>query len=171
MSLAAQAKVLRAIQEGTIARVGGDKEINVNVRVIAATNKNLLEEIEKGNFRLDLYHRLGVILIHNPTLNEREEDIPVIAEKFIAEICEDNGIPKKEFTKEGFDAQNSAIGALLVGEPKEIVDKIWRHSEALGGIERVTFQMDAIKDHQKLMKCIELMGSEMVPLLKKQNTI
>ncbi len=124
MSLAAQAKVLRAIQEGTIARVGGDKEINVNVRVIAATNKNLLEEIEKGNFRLDLYHRLGVILIHNPTLNEREEDIPVIAEKFIAEICEDNGIPKKEFTKEGFDALKQIKWTGNIRELRNVIERM-----------------------------------------------
>jgi len=124
MSLAAQAKVLRAIQEGTIARVGGDKEIKVNVRVIAATNKNLLEEIEKGNFRLDLYHRLGVILIHNPTLNEREDDIPVIAEKFITEICEDNGIPKKEFSKDGFDALKQIKWTGNIRELRNVIERM-----------------------------------------------
>ena len=86
MSLSAQAKVLRAIQEGKITRVGGDKEIKVDVRIVAATNKNLLEEIEKGNFRMDLYHRLSVILIHVPTLNERVEDIPLIANNFLKDI-------------------------------------------------------------------------------------
>lgn len=98
MSLSAQAKVLRALQENKITRVGGDKDIDVNVRVIAATNKDLLQEIERGNFRMDLYHRLSVILIHLPSLNERDDDIPLLAEKFLKEICEDSGIPKKTFT-------------------------------------------------------------------------
>lgn len=98
MSLSAQAKVLRALQENKITRVGGDKDIDVNVRVIAATNKDLLKEIEKGNFRMDLYHRLSVILIHVPSLNERKDDIPLLAERFVKEICEDNGIPRKSFT-------------------------------------------------------------------------
>jgi DNA-binding NtrC family response regulator len=83
MSLAAQAKVLRALQENKISRVGGEKEIKVNVRVVAATNKNLKEEIQKGNFREDLYHRLSVIPIHVPSLNQRVEDIPLLAEHFL----------------------------------------------------------------------------------------
>jgi DNA-binding NtrC family response regulator len=98
MSLSAQAKVLRALQENKITRVGGDKDIEVNVRVIAATNKDLLKEIERGNFRMDLYHRLSVILIHVPSLNERKEDIPLLAEKFVREICEDNGLGRKSFS-------------------------------------------------------------------------
>lgn len=98
MSLSAQAKVLRALQENKITRVGGDKDIDVNVRVIAATNKDLLKEIEKGNFRMDLYHRLSVILIHVPSLNERKDDIALLADKFVREICEDNNIPRKTFS-------------------------------------------------------------------------
>jgi two-component system nitrogen regulation response regulator NtrX len=98
MSLSAQAKVLRALQENKITRVGGEKEINVDVRVIAATNKDLCREIDKGNFRMDLYHRLSVIIIHVPSLNDRKEDIPVLAEKFVQEICEDYGIPRKSIT-------------------------------------------------------------------------
>lgn len=98
MSLSAQAKVLRALQENKITRVGGEKDIDVNVRVIAATNKDLLKEIEKGNFRMDLYHRLSVILIHVPSLNERKDDVPLLAERFVKEICEDNVIPRKSFT-------------------------------------------------------------------------
>lgn len=98
MSQAAQAKVLRALQEGKITRVGGDKEINVNVRVVAATNKDLIKEIDEGEFRMDLYHRLSVILIHVPSLNERTEDIPLLAEKFVKEICEDYGASKKVIT-------------------------------------------------------------------------
>ncbi len=91
MSLSAQAKVLRALQENKITRVGGEKEIPVNVRVIAATNKNLVEEIEQRNFREDLYHRLSVILIQVPPLHERLDDIPLLARHFVAEICEGQG--------------------------------------------------------------------------------
>jgi DNA-binding NtrC family response regulator len=98
MSLSAQSKVLRALQENKITRVGGEKEISVNPRVIAATNKDLKSEIEKGNFREDLYHRLSVILIHVPSLNERKDDIPTLAETFVKEICEDYGMPLKPLT-------------------------------------------------------------------------
>jgi two-component system nitrogen regulation response regulator NtrX len=100
MSLSAQAKVLRALQENKITRVGGEKEITVSPRVVAATNKDLKKEIEKGNFREDLYHRLSVIVIHVPSLNERKDDIPVLAESFVKEICEDYGMPLKSFTPE-----------------------------------------------------------------------
>ncbi len=95
MSLSAQAKVLRALQEGKITRVGADKDINVDVRVIAATNKDLLEEVEQKNFRLDLYHRLSVILIHVPSLNDRRDDIPQLIDRFLESICADYGIAKK----------------------------------------------------------------------------
>ena len=95
MSLSAQAKVLRALQENIISRVGSDNAIKVDVRVVAATNKNLSEEIEKGNFREDLYHRLSVILIRVPALNERIEDIPLLANHFIQQICSEYGIPEK----------------------------------------------------------------------------
>ncbi|GAB3412385.1 sigma-54-dependent transcriptional regulator [Niabella aquatica] len=95
MSLSAQAKVLRALQEGKITRVGADKDINVDVRVIAATNKDLLQEVEQKNFRLDLYHRLSVILIHVPSLNERRGDVPKLVDKFLESICIDYGITKK----------------------------------------------------------------------------
>ena len=100
MSLSAQAKVLRALQENKITRVGGEKEITVSPRVIAATNKDIKKEIEKGNFREDLYHRLSVIVIHVPSLNERKDDIPILAESFVKEICEDYGMPLKSFTPE-----------------------------------------------------------------------
>lgn len=95
MSLSAQAKVLRALQEGKITRVGGDKDISVDVRVIAATNKNLLQEVDEKNFRLDLYHRLSVIIINVPSLNERKDDIPLLVDKFLTDICSDYGIAKK----------------------------------------------------------------------------
>lgn len=95
MSLNAQAKVLRALQENKITRVGGEKEISVDVRIIAATNKNLRDEISKGNFREDLYHRLSVIIIEVPALNDRREDIPLLSEHFLKLICEEYGIPVK----------------------------------------------------------------------------
>jgi len=100
MSLSAQAKVLRALQESKITRVGGDKEIKVNVRVIAATNKNLSEEIGQEKFREDLYHRLSVILIKVPALNERLEDIPLLAQHFIDMICSEMGLPPKSIAED-----------------------------------------------------------------------
>jgi transcriptional regulator with GAF, ATPase, and Fis domain len=98
MSLSAQAKVLRALQENRITRVGSDKDIKVDVRVIAATNKDLKQEIENKSFREDLYHRLSVILIQVPSLNERLEDIPVLADYFISRICNEYGRAKIEIT-------------------------------------------------------------------------
>lgn len=103
MSLSAQAKVLRALQENKITRVGGEKEIKVDVRVVAATNKDLKEEIANGNFREDLYHRLSVIIIENPSLNERKEDIPLLSDFFTKQICEEHGIAPKIVSKEGLN--------------------------------------------------------------------
>jgi two-component system, NtrC family, nitrogen regulation response regulator NtrX len=100
MSLSAQAKVLRALQENRITRVGSDKDIQVNVRVITATNKNIRKEIEANTFREDLYHRLSVILIHVPSLNEREDDIPILAEHFNSIICKEYGMSKKNIRKD-----------------------------------------------------------------------
>jgi DNA-binding NtrC family response regulator len=100
MSLSAQSKVLKALEEKQISRVGSDKIIDVDVRIIAATNKNLKEEIEKNNFREDLYHRLSVILVHVPSLNERKEDIPLLSDYFNELICGDYGIHKKEISDE-----------------------------------------------------------------------
>lgn len=100
MSLSAQAKVLRALQESKITRVGGDKEIKVNVRVVAATNKDLKKEIASGNFREDLFHRLNVIPIHVPSLNERTDDIPLLADHFLNLICTESGIPAKTISKD-----------------------------------------------------------------------
>ncbi len=104
MSVSAQAKVLRALQEGKITRVGGEKEISVDVRVIAATNKNLLKEVEEKNFRLDLYHRLSVILIHVPSLNERKDDIPLLVDKFLQDIANDYGQAKKSIEQKAMEA-------------------------------------------------------------------
>ncbi|MCO6495554.1 MAG: sigma-54-dependent Fis family transcriptional regulator [Bacteroidetes bacterium] len=124
MSLAAQAKVLRAIQEGIITRVGGDKGIKVDVRIVAATNKNLNDEIEKGNFRLDLYHRLSVILIHVPTLNERKDDIPILAEKFLREICEDSGQPLKTFTTEALQELKNVKWSGNIRELRNVIERL-----------------------------------------------
>jgi len=103
MSLQAQAKVLRALEEGKVERVGGNKLIPVDVRVLAATNKNIQKEIEKGNFRNDLFHRLNVIPIHAPALREHRDDIPVLVNSFIDDVCSRNGIAKKTISKEALN--------------------------------------------------------------------
>jgi len=124
MSLSAQAKVLRALQEGKITRVGGDKEINVDVRVVAATNKELLKEVEEKNFRLDLYHRLGVILIHVPSLNERREDIPLLVDKFLNDIAEDYGQARKTIDKKAMDALQKHNWTGNVRELRNVVERL-----------------------------------------------
>ncbi len=124
MSLSAQAKVLRALQENKITRVGGDKEIEVNVRVVAATNKDLLKEIEQGNFRMDLYHRLSVILIHVPPLAERRDDIPVIASQFCEEICQDYGMPVKKISPTGMEALKSLPWTGNIRELRNLVERL-----------------------------------------------
>ncbi len=124
MSLNAQAKVLRALQEGKITRVGGDKDINVDVRVIAATNKDLLKEVEDKNFRLDLYHRLGVIIINVPSLNDRQSDIPLLVDKFLGDICLDYGIAKKAIEDAAIKAlqQNNWTGNIR--ELRNVVERL-----------------------------------------------
>lgn len=124
MSLAAQAKVLRALQENKIMRVGGEKDIPVDVRVIAATNKNIQEEIENKNFREDLYHRLSVILIHVPALNEREEDIPLLANFFINDICESQGKPLMTFTDEALEALKKINWTGNIRELRNVVERL-----------------------------------------------
>ncbi|NVO21711.1 MAG: sigma-54-dependent Fis family transcriptional regulator [Bacteroidetes bacterium] len=124
MSLSAQAKVLRALQEKKIMRVGGEKEIPVNVRVVAATNKNLLEEVQNKNFREDLYHRLSVILIHVPTLNERSEDIPLLAAHFMEDICESNGKPLITFEESAMDALKSIQWSGNIRELRNVVERL-----------------------------------------------
>ena len=124
MSLAAQAKVLRALQEHKIARVGGDKEIQVNVRIIAATNKDLKSEIEKGNFREDLYHRLSVILIHVPPLNERSTDVPILARQFLQDLCAEYGYPPKELTDEAAEALSRLDWTGNVRELHNVIERL-----------------------------------------------
>lgn len=135
MSLDAQAKVLRALQESKITRVGGDKEIKVDVRVIAATNKDLMREVEEKKFRLDLYHRLGVVIIHVPTLNERTEDIPELVEHFIEDISNEYNQGKKDIEKAALDAMQkhnwtgnirelrNAVERLIIFSDKKITKK------------------------------------------------
>jgi len=124
MSLSAQAKVLRALQENKIMRVGGEKDINVNVRVLAATNKNLLEEIENKTFREDLYHRLSVILIKVPSLNEREDDIPLLAHYFVEQICENNGRPPIQFTEEALEELKKIKWTGNIRELRNVVERL-----------------------------------------------
>ena len=124
MSLSAQAKVLRALQESVISRVGSDSAIKVDVRVVAATNKNLSEEIERGNFREDLYHRLSVILIRVPTLNERVEDIPLLANHFISQICNEYGIPEKVMTEEAIEELGKIQWTGNIREFRNVVERL-----------------------------------------------
>jgi DNA-binding NtrC family response regulator len=124
MSANAQAKVLRALQEGKITRVGGDKDINVDVRVIAATNKDLLREVDEKNFRLDLYHRLSVIIIHVPSLNERKEDIPLLVDKFLADICAEYGIAKKSIDKDAISTLQQHNWTGNIRELRNVVERL-----------------------------------------------
>lgn len=124
MSLSAQAKVLRALQENKVTRVGGEKEIDVDVRVIAATNKDLQKEIEAGNFRMDLYHRLSVILIHVPNLTERKEDIPLIAQNFCSEICNEYGMPVKPISGEAMDALKNMTWTGNIRELRNMIERL-----------------------------------------------
>jgi DNA-binding NtrC family response regulator len=124
MSLAAQAKVLRALQENRITRVGGEKDITVNVRVIAATNKNLKEEIEKKTFREDLYHRLSVIIINMPSLSERTEDIPELVKHFSKEICKAQGKTPPSFDESAFKALQKWQWTGNIRELRNVVERL-----------------------------------------------
>jgi two-component system nitrogen regulation response regulator NtrX len=124
MSLSAQAKVLRALQENKITRVGGDKEIRVNVRVIAATNKDLEKEIEKETFRRDLFHRLNVIPIHVPSLDERKADIPLLADYFIEMICEEMGTAKKQIQNDALKALSEKTWLGNIREFRNVIERL-----------------------------------------------
>ncbi len=124
MSLSAQAKVLRALQEGQITRVGADKDISVDVRVIAATNKDLMNEVEEKKFRLDLYHRLSVILIHVPSLNERKEDIPLLVDRFLKDICLDYGITCKMMSDEALKHLQNYNWTGNIRELRNVVERL-----------------------------------------------
>ncbi|MBK8351193.1 MAG: sigma-54-dependent Fis family transcriptional regulator [Chitinophagales bacterium] len=129
MSLSAQAKVLRALQENKITKVGGDKEEKVDVRVVAATNKDLLKEVEENRFRMDLYHRLSVILIHVPSLNERKDDIPVLTEHFLNEICGDYGIPVKKIENDAIETMQARNWTGNIRELRNVVERLVIMSE------------------------------------------
>lgn len=131
MSLAAQAKVLRALQENLIQRVGADKDIKVNVRVVAATNKDLKKEIEEGRFREDLYHRLAVILIKVPALNDRRDDIPLLIEHFASKIAEEQGNATKSFSKEAIKLLQEYDWTGNIRELRNVVERLI----ILGGTE------------------------------------
>ena len=124
MSLAAQTKVLRALQENEITRVGSDKTIKVNVRVIAATNKDLQQEIERGNFREDLFHRLNVIPIHIPALKERKEDIPLLVDYFTEQICREQGWKTKQFDKKAIEALQEKAWPGNIRELRNVVERL-----------------------------------------------
>ncbi|MBS1522843.1 MAG: sigma-54-dependent Fis family transcriptional regulator [Bacteroidetes bacterium] len=124
MSHSAQAKVLRALQENKITRVGGEREIDVDVRVVAATNKDLLKEIELGNFRMDLYHRLSVILIHVPPLSERRDDIGMLTQNFIEEICNDYGMPPKRISDAAIEELKKLPWTGNIRELRNMVERL-----------------------------------------------
>ena len=124
MSLAAQAKVLRALEENKVQRVGSEKDIIVDVRVIAATNKDLKKEIEKGSFREDLYHRLAVILIDVPTLSSRKDDIPLLVNHFLEIICKEQGIESKSFSKESINLLKNYNWSGNVRELRNVVERL-----------------------------------------------
>ena len=124
MSLAAQAKVLRVLQERKLTPVGGDKEITVDVRVIAATNKNLQEEIGKGNFREDLYHRLSVIVLKVPALDDRKDDIPLLITHFCENICAESGKPVREFSPEALKLLQERSWPGNIRELRNVVERL-----------------------------------------------
>ena len=124
MSLSAQAKVLRALQENKISRVGGDKDLKVNVRVVAATNKDLKKEIADNNFREDLYHRIGVILIHVPSLNERKDDIPLLADFFLEKIANEYGQPRKTISKKAISELQKFDWTGNIRELRNVIERL-----------------------------------------------
>jgi len=124
MSLSAQAKVLRALQENKIQRVGSDKDIKVNVRIVAATNKDLKKEIAEGRFREDLYHRLAVILINVPALNDRRKDIPLLIEYFTQKIASEQGILKKDFSSDAIALLQDYDWTGNIRELRNVVERL-----------------------------------------------
>ena len=124
MSLAAQAKVLRVLQEKKLSRVGSDKDIEVDVRVIAATNKDLKAEIAKGTFREDLYHRISVIVIQVPSLDDRKDDIPILIDYFVNQICAESGMQAKVFSKEAIELLQQKTWTGNIRELRNVVERL-----------------------------------------------
>lgn len=147
MSLSAQAKVLRALQENKITRVGGEKEINVDVRVIAATNKNLKLEIEKGNFREDLYHRLSVILIHVPALRERKSDVKILAEYFMEKISEENRKSPLVFDEKALEILTEMPWTGNIRELKNVVERLAILCDKVVNAEDVKLYVQPLMNH------------------------
>jgi two-component system, NtrC family, nitrogen regulation response regulator NtrX len=137
MSLSAQAKVLRALQEHKITRVGGEKEIKINVRIIAATNKDLKKEIAEGNFREDLYHRLNVIPIYVPPLAERRDDIPLLADKFLNDVAEEYGDQPKTFSPEAMEYMKNLPWTGNVRELRNVVERLVIMCDAVISVDEV----------------------------------
>ncbi|MFT6715974.1 MAG: two-component system nitrogen regulation response regulator NtrX [Saprospiraceae bacterium] len=137
MSLSAQAKVLRALQENKITRVGGEKEIKVDVRIIAATNKDLKAEIATGKFREDLYHRLSVVVIKNPSLNDRTEDIPLLANFFIKQICQEHGVSEKSIEGGAIKALQGFNWTGNIREFRNVMERLIIFSEKNIGLEEI----------------------------------
>ena len=144
MSLAAQSKVLRVLQENRITRVGSDKDITVSVRVVAATNKDLVQEIGKGTFREDLYHRLSVILIHVPPLAERREDIPLLTEYFIEQICSEYGMSKRSITPQAVEELQKLNWTGNVRELRNVIERLIIPSPGTIGEEEVRAYADPL---------------------------
>jgi DNA-binding NtrC family response regulator len=124
MSASAQAKVLRALQENVIQRVGGERDIKVDCRVVAATNKDLRKEIEEGRFREDLFHRLAVILIHVPSLNDRRDDIPLLAEHFLTMVCAEHGVSRKSFSDSALNQLKVTDWSGNIRELRNIIERL-----------------------------------------------
>jgi DNA-binding NtrC family response regulator len=124
MSLSAQAKVLRELQENKITRVGGERDMKVNVRILAATNKDLKKEIAAGNFREDLYHRLSVIVIKVPSLNERKDDLPLLAEHFLQQIADEYGQPKKNINASALKALQQHDWTGNIREFRNVIERL-----------------------------------------------
>ncbi|MEO6190336.1 MAG: sigma-54 dependent transcriptional regulator [Saprospiraceae bacterium] len=171
MSLSAQAKVLRALQESRITRVGGDKEIPVDVRIVAATNKDLREEIARGKFREDLYHRLAVIIIEVPSLNERVDDIPILAEHFTEHICYEYGMPVKRFDDSALEELQKYNWTGNIRELRNVVERLIILSKnKIGRKEVLDFVIPASQRHNKFKELFEQFDTvqELNEFIKKE---
>ena len=160
MSLSAQAKVLRALQEGRITRVGGDKDIKVDVRVIAATNKDLRKEIAAKRFREDLYHRLAVIIIQVPSLNERKEDIPLLADHFIESVCTEYGRQKKEIADDAITLLKEVDWTGNIRELRNVIERLIILSEqTITPSDIENYVLPTMNKHHQLASLFEKFGS------------
>ena len=161
MSLSAQAKVLRALQEGRITRVGGDKDIKVDVRVIAATNKDLRKEIDEKRFREDLYHRLAVIIIQVPSLNDRKADIPLLVGHFIESVCNEYGRPQKEIEAGAMELLQEVDWTGNIRELRNVIERLIILSEqniTLADVEN--FVLPTMKRHDQLKNLFDKFENE-----------